>query len=93
MSKLDPEELEILEAFETGKLRRSPDTAKELADHKQVAEATFKKDARINIRLSSRDLRALQVRAMREGIPYQALVSSVLHKYIDGQLVEKAINK
>ena len=48
MSKLDPEELEILEAFETGKLRRSPDIAKELADHKQVAEATFKKDSRLN---------------------------------------------
>ena len=64
-----------------------------IAEHQKIAEATFKKDARINIRLSSRDLRALQARALKEGIPYQTLVSSVLHKFVDGQLVEKAANK
>ena len=55
-----------------------------------VAEATFKKGARINIRLSSRDLRAIQSRALKEGIPYQTLVSSVLHKYVDGRLKKMA---
>ena len=93
MSKLDPEEREILEAFEAGELKRVANADNEIASHRQVAETTFKKDARINIRLSSRDLRALQVRAMQEGIPYQTLVSSVLHKYVDGQLVEKAASK
>jgi predicted DNA binding CopG/RHH family protein len=93
MSKLDTEEQEILEAFEAGKLKRVPNTEEQIARHQLAAEATFKKDARINIRLSSRDLRALQVRAMQEGIPYQTLVSSVLHKYVDGQLVEKAAPK
>jgi len=88
-SKLDKEEREILEAFDKGKLKRSRKAAEHIRKHKQVAEATFKKDARINIRLSSRDLRAIQSRALREGIPYQTLVSSVLHKYVDGQLVEK----
>ncbi len=58
-----------------------------------MAEATFKKDARINIRLTSKDLRALQLRALKEGIPYQTLVSSVLHKFADGQLVDKPANK
>ena len=89
MSKLDREEREILEAFENGQLKRSKKATALLKQHKAVAEATFKKDARINIRLSSRDLRAIQSRALKEGIPYQTLVSSVLHKYVDGRLVEK----
>lgn len=89
MSKLDKEEKEILQAFESGKLKRSKNVKAQLQKHKEIAEATFKKDARINIRLSSRDLRSLQARAIKEGIPYQTLVSSVIHKYVDGQLVEK----
>ena len=93
MNKLDPEEEEILEAFESGKLKRAKGASKKIAEHQKIAEATFKKDARINIRLSSRDLRALQARALKEGIPYQTLVSSVLHKFVDGQLVDKAANK
>jgi predicted DNA binding CopG/RHH family protein len=53
------------------------------------ARATFRKDKRINIRISEKDLLALQKRAIREGIPYQTLVSSVLHKYVTGALVEE----
>lgn len=56
--------------------------------HKEYAEATLRKDARINIRLSSRDLRGLQKRALAEGIPYQTLVASILHKYVEGRLRE-----
>ncbi len=93
MNRLDPEENEILEAFEKGELKQSKNAKKEIERHKVVAEATFKKDTRINIRLSSRDLRSLQARALREGIPYQTLVSSVLHKFVDGQLVDRAVNK
>ncbi len=93
MSKLDKEEKEILEAFESGKLKKSRNSKKQIEQHKAIAEATFKKDARINIRLSSRDLRSLQARALREGIPYQTLVSSVLHKFVDGQLIDKIANK
>lgn len=93
MSKLDTEEKEILEAFDAGKLKQNKDAKKQIKQHSAVAEATFKKDARINIRLSSRDLRSLQARALKEGIPYQTLVSSVLHKFIDGQLVDKTANK
>jgi len=92
MNNLDPEEKEIFEAFESGRLQRIQKVPEELARHRDAAAATFKKDARINIRLSSRDLRALQARALKEGIPYQTLVSSVLHKYVDGQLVDKAAN-
>ena len=90
MIKLDSEEKEILEAFDTGKLKRSKNYRKQIEQHKSVADATFKKDARINIRLSSRDLRSLQAKALREGMPYQTLVSSILHKYIEGQLISKS---
>jgi predicted DNA binding CopG/RHH family protein len=93
MTKLDNEEQEILDAFESGKLKKSKNSKKQIEQHRQVAGTTFKKDARINIRLSSRDLRSLQARALREGVPYQTLVSSVLHKFVDGQLIDKAVNK
>jgi len=89
MSRLDSEEREILKAFEAGKLKRVQNADKERGAHKGAAEATFRKDARINIRLSSKDLRALQARALKEGVPDQTLVSSVLHKFVDGQLIEK----
>jgi predicted DNA binding CopG/RHH family protein len=87
MKKLDAEEKEILEAFERGKLKRVAGAARAMAQHREYAAATFRKDQRINIRISSRDLRALQKRALEEGIPYQTLVSSVLHKYVEGRLV------
>jgi len=79
------EEQEILEAFEKGEYESvvTDDRKKLLAE---AAENTFKKDRRINIRLSSKDLEALQRRALREGIPYQTLVSSILHKYVSGDL-------
>jgi len=89
MTKLNRAEREILEAFEQGELRSVENLEEVLAQHRRAAEATARKDARINIRLSTRDLRALQSRALREGVPYQTLVASVLHKYVDGQLVEK----
>ncbi len=93
MAKLNKEEKEILEAFDSGKLKRVRGGSGEIERYKEIAEATYKKDARINIRLSSRDLRALQAKAMQEGIPYQTLVSSVLHKYVDGQLLKATANK
>ena len=93
MSKLDPYEKEILDAFESGKLKKSKTEKQQIKRHASVAEATFKKDARINIRLSSRDLRSLQAKALMEGMPYQTFVSSILHKFIDGKLVDKSTNK
>lgn len=92
MNRLDSEEKEIFTAFNAGKLKRVQNVGQEISRHKVVAEATFKKDKRINIRLSSKDLRALQARAMKEGVPYQTLVSSILHKFVDGQLVEKPVD-
>jgi len=88
MTKLDKEEREILEAFESGKLKHAKDAVDIQIKHKEYAEAMLRKDARINIRISSKDLRGLQKKALAEGIPYQTLVASVLHKYVEGRLQE-----
>jgi predicted DNA binding CopG/RHH family protein len=88
MAKLDREETEILTAFESGNTQRAKNADQLLARHKEYAAATFRKDARINIRLSTRDLRGLQKRALAEGIPYQTLIASILHKYVEGRLNE-----
>jgi len=90
--KISAEEREILQDFETAKpkSRLSPKRIKALHS---VAEETFKKDRRINIRLSSRDLENLQRHALEEGMPYQTLVFSILHKYISGSLQDIATNK
>jgi predicted DNA binding CopG/RHH family protein len=58
--------------------------------YQEYARATFKKDRRVNIRISSKDLEGIQTRALEEGIPYQTLIASVLHKYVSGRLVERS---
>ncbi len=90
--KLDKEEKKILAAFEAGEYESVLTPARK----RQVIESaatTFKKDKRINIRISSRDLEAIQKRAIVEGIPYQTLVSSILHKYVSGSLHDVTANK
>ncbi len=89
-NNLDEEEQEILTAYEDGKTTRVEDTVSLLARHREYAEATFRKDARLNIRILSKDLRGLQRRALAEGILYQTLVASVLHKFVEGRLSERA---
>jgi predicted DNA binding CopG/RHH family protein len=89
MSKVDAYETAIVQAFEKGKLR-SVATRRELERLKAAARATAIKDRRVNIRLSSIDLKDIQVRALEEGIPYQTLIASVLHKYVTGRLAEKS---
>ena len=90
MPKLDQEEREILESFERDEWRSVEGREPEVQRYREYARATFKKDMRVNIRMSSKDLEALKKRALEEGIPYQTLMSSVLHKYVDGRLVEKS---
>ena len=87
MSKLDPYELEVLQAYEAGKLKPSAGKA-ELQRLRAAARATAIKDKRVNIRLSSVDLLDIQARALEEGMPYQTLIASVLHKYVTGKLAE-----
>ena len=88
MTKTDAYEQEILSAFEKGKLK-SVATKAELARLKAAARATGIKDRRVNIRLSSGDLSDIQAKALEEGVPYQTLIASVLHKYVTGRLGER----
>ena len=81
---LDEYEKEILDAFEGGKLQPSAGQT----DFKTIARNTMKKNRKINIRITENDLAALQRRAAREGIPYQTLIGSVLHKFACGFLKE-----
>ena len=89
MSKLDPYELEVLEAYEAGKLKPIANKA-ELQRMRSAARATAIKDKRVNIRLSAIDLLDIQAKALAEGMPYQTLITSVLHKYVAGKFTEKA---
>lgn len=89
MSKIDAYELEVLESFEKGKLK-SIATKGELEKLKAAARATAIKNRRVNIRLSPIDLSDIQVKALEEGVPYQTLIASVLHKYVSGRFVEKS---
>jgi predicted DNA binding CopG/RHH family protein len=88
MRKLEPYERRVLDAFDKGELK-SVATRTEVAKFKAAARATAIKDRRINIRLSSGDLSDIQVRALEEGVPYQTLIASVLHKYVTGRLAER----
>jgi predicted DNA binding CopG/RHH family protein len=88
MARLNPEERELLKSMERGEWRSAASKAV-VKRYVQAARRTLKKDRRINIRVSQADLEDLRVRAFEEGLPYQTLVSSVLHKYVTGALTSK----
>ena len=92
MSKLDPYELDVLQAYEEGKLGSVASKA-ERERLRASARATAIKDKRVNIRLSSIDLMDIQARALEEGVPYQTLIASVLHKYVTGRLAEPRLTR
>ena len=83
-------EKEILKSYEKGEWESLEDFREKRAEYAEYAAATFKKDKRINIRISDNDLTGLKIKAREEGIPYQTLVSSILHKYISGRLVDRS---
>ena len=85
---LGPEEREILEKFERGELKPAPGVAREMDAARQAARNTFNKTRRVNLRVTERDFNLAHARAREEGIPYQTLLSSVIHKYLTGRLTE-----
>ena len=89
MGRLSHEEQDLRKSYDQDKWRSIKGRAKEIRRYREYARTTFKKDKRVNIRISTKDLEALQKRALKEGIPYQTLMASVLHKYAGGRLVEK----
>jgi predicted DNA binding CopG/RHH family protein len=91
MSDLGKNEMEILKSVDKGEWKSVRGKKKLAEQYQAYARETFRKDRRINIRLAGRDLEALQKRALIEGMPYQTLIASILHKFAAGRLVEKDI--
>ena len=87
--RLTPEEKGLLKSVENGEWRQIPDYVRESARYREAARATLRKDKRVNIRIAERDLVRLQRRAVDEGLPYQTLISSIIHKFVSGRLVEQ----
>jgi predicted DNA binding CopG/RHH family protein len=87
-TKLSKEEKEILESFEKGEWVPVANLAERKKALAEYARNTLKKDRRLNIRISERDLLELQRKAVKEGLPYQTYVSSIIHKFVNGTLVE-----
>jgi predicted DNA binding CopG/RHH family protein len=86
---IDSEEKEILESLENGDWKPVKNLEKEKEEAVKAARNTLKKDKRINLRLSQKDYHQIQVKAIEEGIPYQTLISSLVHKYLNGSLTVK----
>lgn len=84
--RLDREERKILDAIENGKWELVRPKGSELQRYAQIAKNTLRKDQRMNIRISRADLNRVKAKAVEEGIPYQTLVSSIIHKFVSGNL-------
>ncbi len=84
--KYDNEEKEILDAYEAGNIFLEKPSQDEVELMKKAAESTFKKDKRITIRLYDHDYQGIQKKALQMGIPYQTLISGIIHRYVEGDL-------
>ena len=87
--KLDKNENNLLKSYENDEWVEVPNMKNEIKKHINYAESTLRKDKRVNIRISQKDLESIQRKAIEEGIPYQTLISSLIHKFVNGNLVEK----
>lgn len=85
---MDNYEKELIEAIENDEFTMAPLSTEEIKRFKDIAANTGRKDQRMNIRMSSVDIQKLKAKALEEGIPYQTLVSSILHKFVNNQLHE-----
>ncbi len=86
--KLSKEEKGILTAYDKGGMKTSKPSRKEKEKIKAMADKTFRKDRRVTIRLYDHDLKGIQKKAMEKGMPYQTLISAMIHQYVEGDLVE-----
>jgi len=87
--KLNKEEKAILEAYDKGSLKLRTPSKKDLIYIKSAAEKTFKKDKRVTLRLYDHDYKGIQKKAMEMGLPYQTLISGIIHSYVEGDLIKK----
>jgi predicted DNA binding CopG/RHH family protein len=89
MKNFDAEEKDLLQSYENDEWVSVEEVEAEKEKYRQYAQATFKKDKRVSVRLTRKNLETLQKKALEEGIPYQTYIESILHKYASGKLVEK----
>lgn len=87
-TKLTKEEQEILDSFEKDEWVPVKNLLKRKSELMKYARSTLKKDKRLNIRISERDLNELQRKAVTEGLPYQTYIASIIHKFVNGKLKE-----
>ena len=87
--KLSKEEKSLLDSVEKGEWKSVQGVKGRIKKYRKYAKATFRKDKRVNIRMSQKDLVDIQKKAIEEGLPYQTLISSVLHKFLAGRLIER----
>ena len=87
--KLNKNEKDLLTSFENDEWIEVPNMKNEIKKHINYAKASLRKDKRVNIRISQKDLESIQRKAIEEGIPYQTLISSLIHKFVSGNLIDK----
>lgn len=87
--RINNEEKDVLDSYERGQWKPVKNRKREINRLQQYARNTLQKDKRINIRMSSKDLDRVRVIATQEGIPYQTLISSIIHKYVSGYLKDR----
>ncbi len=87
-TKIDPAEKELLESYEHESMNLRTPSKKEIEEIKALARNTLRKDRRVTIRLYDHDLKGIQKKALEKGLPYQTLISSMIHQYVEGDLVE-----
>ena len=87
--KYDKEEKAIVDAYEKGKMKLTAPSKREIEAIKATAKKTLVKDKRITIRLYDHDYQGIQKKALEMGIPYQTLISGIIHRYIEGELTSK----
>lgn len=92
-SPLDSEEQQILDAIEAGELKSVPDVKSKIKQYQTMAKAHGNKNRRVSLRLTEWDFLKIQEKALQEGLAYQSLLSSIIHKYLTGQITEQRNDK
>jgi predicted DNA binding CopG/RHH family protein len=90
MKYYDKHEKELIESVERGEWKSIENLEEEKKRYSKIFKASSKKSERVTINLTQKDLKDLKIKASIEGLPYQTLIGSVLHKYVTGKLVEKS---
>ena len=89
---LDKEERDLVASFERGEWKSVENLEQEMEKHRQIARNTLRKDKRVTVRVSSKDLEDIRAKAAEDGIPYQTLISSVLRRFVSGRLVDRNLS-